>query len=187
MISSNGLRPGLAIEYNNAVWQIVESMHVKPGKGAALVQAKLRNLMSDESLRVNFRAGEKLVLAHIEKLDLTFTHKEHENYVLIDSSGTRSIELQPVSFGKNLDLVKEGLNGIIAYLHKENVFRIELPTTVELQVSQTPPGERGDTSSGGSKMAIMETGAAIAVPFHIKPGEFIYIDTRTREYAGRQP
>jgi elongation factor P len=185
MISSNDLRPGVTIEYRDGVWQVIDAMHVKPGKGSAFVQTKLRNVETSDVLSVNFRAGERLAAAILERLSLVFIYRDGEQYTLMDGEGTVSIELETKHFGRNLDLLKEGLENIAVVKHRDKVIRVELPNTVDLEVRDTPPGERGNTSSGGGKQATIETGAVITVPFHIKAGDKIRIDTRSREYLTR--
>lgn len=185
MISSNDFRPGVTIEFNNKVWQVLEAMHIKPGKGSAFVQTKLRNIETDEVLRLNFRAGQRVSSAQIEKLEMTFLYRAGSEFFMIDSSGEESLEIDSKSFGLNVDLLKEGLDGISVWRHRGNIIRVELPITVDLQVQTTPPDERGDTTSGSSKKATLETGAVILVPFHVKAGDSIRVDTRNREYVAR--
>lgn len=185
MISSNDLRPGLTIEFRAGVWQVIEAMHVKPGKGSAFVQTKLRNLETGDVLSTNFRAGERLSVANIEKLKLTFSYRDTGQYILIDSEGKESIELVAKQFGRNLDLLKEGQENIQVMRHRERVVRVDLPQTVDLIISDTPPGEKGNTSATSGKQATLETGARVIVPFHIKVGDTIRIDSRTREYLMR--
>jgi elongation factor P len=185
MISSNDLRPGVTIEYRDGVWQVIEAMHVKPGKGSAFVQTKLRNVETDDVLRVTFRAGERLHAANIEKIALIYIYRGGDRYMMMDVGGTESLELESGDFGRNIDLLKEGQGEITAVRHRGRVFCVELPHTVELEVRQAPPDERGDTSSGSGKQATLETGAVITVPFHIKVGDRIRINTRSREYLSR--
>lgn len=185
MISSNDLRPGVTIEYRDAVWQVIEAMHVKPGKGSAFVQTKLRNLESGDVLSVNFRAGERLAAAIVEKIKLVFIYRDTEQYILMDCAGSESVELEARHFGRNLDLLKEGLEDIAVTTHRGKVIRVELPNTVDLEVRETPPDERGNTSSGSGKQATLETGAVIIVPFYVKAGDKVRVDTRTREYMTR--
>lgn len=185
MISSSYLRPGVTIEYRDSVWQVIEAMHVKPGKGSALVQTKLRNVETGDVLSVSFRAGERLSAAIIEKSQMVFIYRDSNQYVLMDTSGVESIELEAKCFGRNIDLLKEGLENISVTRHQGKVIRVELPNTVDLEVSETPPDERGNTSSGSGKQATLETGAVIIVPFHIKSGDKVRVDTRTRGYLTR--
>jgi elongation factor P len=185
MISSNDLRPGVTIEYRDSVWQVIEAMHVKPGKGSAFVQTKLRNMETGDVLKVTFRAGERLAAANIERIALVYLYKDGDQFVMMNAEGTDSLELAATHFGRNVDLLKEGLGDITATRHRERIIQVDLPNLVELEVHQTPPDERGDTNSGGSKEATLETGAVISVPFHIEVGDRIRIDTRSREYVAR--
>src|SRR5271163_336922 len=171
MISSNDFSPGITIEYRDAVWQIVEAMHVKPGKGSAFVQTKLRNLVTGDVLKVNFRAGERVPLVALEKLEMQYLYRDGVNYVLMDSTGENSLELNANQLGDKALFLVDGLAGIIVLLHQENIIRIDLPNTVDLRIRETPPNERGDTSSGGGKRATLETGVEIMVPFHMKAGD----------------
>jgi len=185
MILSNDIRPGTTIEYRDAVWQVVEAMHVKPGKGAAFVQSKLRNVESGDVLAVTFRAGERLSAANLEKIIAIYLYRDGSRLILVDSGGTESIELEAKDFGRNIDLLIAGQGDILVLKHRERIIRVDLPITVDIGVKETPPGERGNTSSGGGKQATLETGAVIAVPFHVKVGDRIRVDTRTREYLAR--
>lgn len=185
MISSNDFRPGVTILYNNGVWQVVEAMHVKPGKGSAFVRTKLKNVETGNSLEATFRAGEKLPAAVIEKSDMQYVFKAGENFTMMDSENFEQMELAPDQIGTVAEFLKEGLEGITVLRHDGRVIGVELPTTVELEISDTAPDERGDTSSGGGKPATLETGAVITVPFHIKIGDRVKVDTRTRKYVTR--
>jgi len=185
MISSNDLRPGVTIEYKNDVWQVIESMHVKPGKGPAFVRTKLRQIDNGFVLNVTFRAGERLQTANVEKVTLTYFYKDNEQHILMNDGATESFELESKDFGRNADLLKEGLRDITALRHRGRILRVELPTTIDLEVRKTPPDQRGDTNSGSGKLASLETGAVICVPFHIKVGDKVRIDTRSREYVSR--
>lgn len=185
MISSNDFRPGLTIEFRQSVWQVVEAMHVKPGKGSAFVQTRLRNLQTSDVLSVNFRAGERIEAANVENRKLVFVYRDFEQLILMDRAGTESFELEAKHFGSDLDLLKEGLEDIAVITHRGKVIRVELPNMVDLEVRETPPNERGNTNSGGGKQALLETGAVIMVPFHVKRGDKIRVDTRTRTYVTR--
>lgn len=185
MISSNEFRPGVTIEYRDGVWQIIEAMHVKPGKGSAFVKTKLKNLETSEVSQVTFRAGERVPQANLEKIEMIYIYKNGGQYVLMDLASSESLEVAPKLFGQNLDLLKEGLDGITALRHRGRIIHAELPNTVDLAILETPPSERGDTTSGGGKLAILETGATVTVPFHVKINDTIRVDTRTREYLLR--
>lgn len=185
MISSNDFRPGVTVEWNNGVWQVVEAMHVKPGKGSAFVRTKLRNLETGNVLETTFRAGEKLPQAIVEKADMQYLYKAGENFALMDAVSYEQIELSEKEIGSGVEFLKEGLEGITVLKFDNRIIGVELPNTVELEVAETAPDERGDTSSGGGKPATLETGATITVPFHIKVGDKIKVDTRNRKYLTR--
>lgn len=185
MISSNDLRPGVTIHFRGAIWQVVAAMHIKPGKGSAFVQTRLRNLEKDQVLSINFRAGERLELAQIERIEVMFLYRNFDQYILMHASGSDQFELDSKCFGRDAELLKEGLSDILIWICRGKVIRVELPNTVVLEVVDTPPDERGNTSSSGGKQATLETGAIVVVPFHIKAGDVIRIDTRTRQYVSR--
>lgn len=185
MISSNDFRPGVTIEYRDGVWQVIEAMHVKPGKGSAFVKTKLKNLETGETLQVTFRAGERVQEANIEKVEMIYIYKNGGQYILMDLASNESLEVEPRLFGQNVDLLKEGLEGITALRHRGRIIHVELPNTVDLAIRVTPPNDRGDTTAGGSKQAILETGATVTVPFHVKTYDIIRVDTRSREYLTR--
>ena len=185
MISSNDFRPGVTIQYNHGIWQIVEAMHVKPGKGSAFVRAKMKNVETGNVLENTFRAGEKLPQAIIEKSDMQYLYKTNDAYTLMDVASYDQIELTANQIGDQVEFLKEGLEGIQMMRWDGKVIGIELPNTVELEVTECAPDERGDTSSGGGKPATLETGAIITVPFHLKVGDKIRVDTRNRKYITR--
>jgi elongation factor P len=185
MISSNDFRPGVTIQYNNGIWQVVEALHVKPGKGSAFVRAKLKNVETGNVLENTFRAGEKVPTANIEKSEMQYLYKSGDAYTLMDSSNYEQIELSEQQIGSSVEFLKEGLEGIQVLRFDGRVIGVELPNSVELTITETAPDERGDTSSGGGKPATLETGAVITVPFHLKVGDKIKVDTRTRKYITR--
>jgi elongation factor P len=185
MISSNDFRPGVTIQYNHGIWQLVEALHVKPGKGSAFVRAKLKNVETGNVLENTFRAGEKLPTAVIEKADFQFLYKSVDDYTLMDQTSFEQIELTAAQIGDAVEFLKEGLEGIQVLRFDNRVIGVELPNTVELVVTECAPDERGDTSSGGGKPAVLETGATITVPFHLKQGDKIKVDTRNRKYITR--
>jgi elongation factor P len=185
MISSNDFRPGVTIVYNNGVWQVIEAMHVKPGKGSAFVRTKLKNVETGNVLEATFRAGEKLPSANIEKSEMQYLYKAGENYAMMDTVSYEQMELSPSQIGPAAEFLKEGLENISVLKYDGRVIGVELPNTVELFVTEAAPDERGDTSSGGGKPATLETGATITVPFHVKVGDKIRVDTRSRKYLTR--
>ena len=185
MISSNDFRPGVTIVYNNGIWQIVEAMHVKPGKGSAFVRTRMKNVETGNVLEQTFRAGEKVPIAIVEKAEMQYLFKAGENFTMMDSANYEQIELAEKQIGSGAEFLKEGLENIIVLRYDDRVIGVELPNTVELEVTEAAPDERGDTSSGGGKPATLETGAVITVPFHIKVGDKIKVDTRSRKYLTR--
>lgn len=185
MISSNDFRPGVTIEYNNGVWQIVEAMHVKPGKGSAFVRTKMKNVETGNTLEQTFRAGEKVPSAVVEKSDMQYLYKAGDKFAMMDTVSYDQIELDENQIGSPCEFLKEGLEGITVLRFQNRVIGVELPNTVELEVTEAAPDERGDTSSGGGKPCTLETGAVITVPFHIKVGDKIKVDTRSRKYLTR--
>jgi len=185
MISSNDFRPGVTIEYNNGIWTIVEAMHVKPGKGSAFVRTRMKNLETGNTLENTFRAGEKVPQAIVEKSDMQYLFKAGDKFTMMDSSNYEQYELGQNEIGPPAEFLKEGLEGISVLRFQERVIGVELPNTVELEVIEAAPDERGDTSSGGGKPCTLETGATITVPFHIKVGDKIRVDTRSRKYLTR--
>jgi elongation factor P len=185
MISSNDFRPGVTIQYNNGIWQIVEALHVKPGKGSAFVRTKMKNVESGSVLENTFRAGEKVPTAIIEKAEFQYLYKSGDAYVFMDQSNYEQMELSAQQIGDSVEFLKDGLEGIQVMQFEGRVIGCELPNTVELEVTECAPDERGDTSSGGGKPATLETGAVITVPFHLKVGDKIKVDTRNRKYVTR--
>jgi elongation factor P len=185
MISSNDFRPGVTIEYNNGLWQIVEAMHVKPGKGSAFVRTKLKNIETGNTNEITFRAGEKVPQAVVEKSQMQFLFKSGDKFTMMCAETFDQIELGADEIGSEVEFLKEGLENIQVMRYDGRVIGVELPNTVELDVTETAPDERGDTSSGGGKPAVLETGATITVPFHVKVGDKIRVDTRSRKYLTR--
>ncbi|MBN8659674.1 MAG: elongation factor P [Candidatus Obscuribacter phosphatis] len=185
MISSNDFRTGVTIEYNNGIWQVVEFMHVKPGKGAAFVRTKLKNVETGNVLEQTFRAGEKLPTANVEKSEFQYLYRSGENYTMMDQVNFEQMDMTAQQIGSTVEFMKEGLEGITVLRYNDRVIGVELPNTVELEVTETAPDERGDTSSGGGKPATLESGATITVPFHVKVGDKIKVDTRNRKYLTR--
>ncbi|MDZ4836810.1 MAG: elongation factor P [Candidatus Melainabacteria bacterium] len=185
MISSNDFRPGITIEYNGGIWQIIEAMHVKPGKGSAFVRVRMKNVETGNTLEQTFRAGEKVPQAIVEKSEVYYSFKDGDKFVMVENATFEQIELTAEQIGSEVEFLEVGLEGIVVLQHNDRILGVELPNTVELLVSETTPDERGDTSSGGGKPATLKTGATITVPFHIKVGDIIRVDTRTRKYLAR--
>lgn len=185
MISSNDFRSGVTIELDGSVWRVVEFLHVKPGKGSAFVRTKLKNVQSGNVVERTFRAGETVPQASIEKRTMQHTYKEGDQYVFMDMETFEEATLAPNKIGDRVKFIKEGMEVNIVFWN-EQVLEVELPTSVILEITDTDPGVKGDTATGGSKPAIVETGAQIMVPLFISIGERIKVDTRDGSYLGRE-
>lgn len=185
MISSNDFRPGVSIELDGSVWRVVEFLHVKPGKGSAFVRTKLKNIQSGNVVERTFRAGETVPQAVIEKMTMQHTYKDGDEYVFMDMESYEEGRLSSTQIGDRVKYLKEGME-VNVVRWGEQVLEVELPNSVVLEVTQTDPGVKGDTATGGKKPAIVETGAEIMVPLFISIGERIKIDTRSDEYLGRE-
>lgn len=184
MISAGDFRNGVTIEYEGDIYVIVEFQHVKPGKGAAFVRTKLKNLKSGGVVEKTFRPTEKVPKAHIERKDMQYLYNDGELYHFMDVETYDQIALNEDQLGDSLKFVKE--NDMVKILsHKGIVFGIEPPLFVELEITSTEPGFKGDTATGATKPAIVETGATVYVPLFVEIGDKIKIDTRTSEYLSR--
>nr|AUG32411.1 elongation factor P [Paulinella longichromatophora] len=185
MISSNDFRTGTTIEIDGSVWRVVEFLHVKPGKGSAFVRTKLKAVQSGNVVEKTFRAGEMLPQAVLEKTTLQHTYMDGEDYVFMDMSSYDETRLTTQQIGDQRKYLKEGMEvNVVSW--NDRPLEVELPNSVVLEVTQTDPGVKGDTATGGTKPAIVETGAQIMVPLFISIGEKIKIDTRNDSYLGRE-
>ncbi len=185
MISTNDFRPGLTIELDGDIYQVVESQHVKPGKGPAFVRSKLRNLMTRSIIQKTFRAGEKIPPAHLEKRRMQYLYSDGEDYHFMNVDTYEQMPLSGEQLGDTVKYLKENIE-VEVLTFKDRMVGVELPTAVALEVKSTVPGIRGDTvSSGGTKPAVMETGAEILVPLFINEGDVVRVDTRTGQYMDR--
>ncbi len=185
MISSNDFRPGVTIELDGAVWRVVEFLHVKPGKGSAFVRTKLKSAQTGSVVERTFRAGETVPQANLEKSVMQYTYKEAEQFVFMDMETYEETRLSENQIGDRVKYLKEGMEASVVRWG-EQVIDVELPNSVVLEVTQADPGVKGDTATGGTKPAIVETGAQVMVPLFITVGERIKIDTRTDSYLGRE-
>ena len=184
MVSAGDFRNGLTIEFEGNVYQIIEFQHVKPGKGAAFVRTKLRNKKNGGIVEKTFRPTEKCPQAHIERSDMQYLYSDGELYYFMDVETYDQIALNEEAIGDTLKFVKE--NDMVKMLsHNGEVFAIEPPLFVELEITETEPGFKGDTSTGATKPATVETGALVYVPLFVEIGDKIKIDTRTGEYLSR--
>lgn len=185
MISSNDFRTGTTIELDGQVWRVVEFLHVKPGKGSAFVRTKLKAVQSGSVVEKTFRAGETVAQALLEKSTLQHTYMEGDDYVFMDMGSYEETRLTANQIGDGRKYLKEGMEVNVVSWNGAPL-EVELPNSVVLEVTQTDPGVKGDTATGGTKPAIVETGAQVMVPLFISIGEKIKIDTRTDSYLGRE-
>ena len=184
MISAGDFRNGITIELDNNVYQIIEFQHVKPGKGAAFVRTKLKNIISGGVVEKTFRPTEKCPQARIDRKDMQYLFADGDLYNFMDVENYDQIALSADAIGDALKFVKE--NEICKVCsHNGNVFAVEPPTFVELAITETEPGFKGDTATGATKPAVVETGATVYVPLFVEIGDVIKIDTRTGEYLSR--
>ena len=184
MISAGDFRNGITIELEGNIYQIIEFQHVKPGKGAAFVRTKLKNIKSGGVVEKTFRPTEKCPQARIERKDYQYLYADGDLYYFMDVETYDQIALNADVVGDALKFVKENENVKICS-HKGNVFSVEPPLFVELEITETEPGVKGNTATNVLKPATVETGAVVKVPIFIEQGERIQIDTRTGEYLGR--
>ena len=185
MISSNDFRTGTTIEIDGQVWRVVEFLHVKPGKGSAFVRTKLKSVQNGNVIEKTFRAGESVQQAILEKSNLQHTYVESGDYVFMNMTSFEETRLTSDQIGQSSKYLKEGMEvNVVSWNGK--VLEVELPISVTLEVTETDPGVKGDTASGGTKPAILETGAQVMVPLFISVGEMIRVDTRNDSYLGRE-
>ncbi len=184
MISTSEFRNGTKIELEGNPYVIVEFLHVKPGKGGAFVRTKLKSLKSGSTIERTFRAGEKIDVPDLEEKEVQYLYSTGEDYFFMDTRTYDQSSLNANQLGDSKNFLKENMVIKVLY-HRGNPIGIELPIFVALRVAKTEPGIRGDTASGGSKPATLETGATVKVPFHINEGDVIKIDTRTSAYIER--
>ena len=184
MVSAGDFRNGVTLEMDGNIYQIIEFQHVKPGKGAAFVRTKLKNIINGGVVEKTFRPTEKFPTARIDRVEMQYLYNDGDLYYFMDVENYEQIALSTDDIGDALKFVKENEN-VKVLSHNGNIFGIEPPLFVELEVTETEPGFKGDTATGATKPATVETGAQINVPLFINQGEIIKIDTRTGEYLGR--
>lgn len=184
MISVNDFRTGLTIELDGEVWRVLDFQHVKPGKGAAFVRSKLRNLRTGAIQEKTFRAGEKVNRAQIDTRRMQYLYASGDQHVFMDNETYEQIELSSSQIEHELKFLKENME-VSIIMYQGETLGIELPKTVELKVVSTEPGIRGDTASGGSKPAKLETGITVQVPFFVNEGDTIIVNTDDGTYVSR--
>ncbi|MBO8159227.1 elongation factor P [Thermosyntropha sp.] len=184
MISVNDFRTGLTIELEGQAYQVVEFQHVKPGKGAAFVRAKLKNVKTGSVVEKTFRAGEKVPKAHLDRREMQYLYNDGEGYICMDNQTYDQISVSAEAIGDGVKWLLENMN-IQVLFFQGNIIGVELPNFVELEVVETEPGIKGDTATGATKNATLETGAVVQVPLFVEKGDKVKIDTRTGEYLER--
>ena len=184
MISAGDFRNGITIEFEGNVYQIIEFQHVKPGKGAAFVRTKLKNIKSGGVVEKTFRPTEKCPQARIDRKDMQYLYSDGDLFYFMDVENYEQIALNSESIGDALTFVKENEMCKICS-HNGSVFAVEPPLFVELDITETEPGFKGDTATGATKPATVETGATVYVPLFVEIGDKIKIDTRSGEYLSR--
>ena len=184
MVSAGDFKNGITVQMDNGIWQIIEFQHVKPGKGAAFVRTKMKNIVSGGVVEKTFRPTEKLELAHIDRKEYQYLYADGDLYNFMNVETYDQVALTKDQVGDSLKFVKE--NEVVKICSwNGNVYAIEPPLFVELQITETEPGFKGDTATGATKPAIVETGATVYVPLFVEQGDVIKIDTRTGEYLSR--
>ncbi len=184
MISVNDFKTGLTIQIDGELWRVVEFLHVKPGKGSAFVRSKLKNLRTGAVQEKTFRAGEKVEQAQIDRKEMQYLYADGDNYVFMDTSTYEQLELNKAQIEDEIKDLKENML-VKVIMHDSETLGLELPNTVDLVVAETEPNIKGDTSSGGSKPATMETGLVVQVPFFINKGDTLTINTSDGTYISR--
>ena len=184
MISTTDFKNGMSIVVGGTLYTIVEYQHIKPGKGGAFVRTKLRNMLNKTVIDMTFRAGDKIEQAYIENKKVQYLYHTDKAYYFMDTENYEQAPLTLEQLGDTVNFLKENMVVKVLY-HSGAPITVDLPIFVELMIAKTDPGFKGDTASGGSKPAVLETGASIKVPFHLTEGDIIKVDTRTSEYIER--
>lgn len=184
MISVNDFKTGLTIEVDGGIWRVVDFQHVKPGKGAAFVRSKLKNLRTGAVQEKTFRAGEKVAKAQIDNKKMQYLYDDGDNYVYMDMQSYEQIEMPKQQVAEEMLYVLENTE-LTVIMYGNEVLGVDLPNTVVLQVAETEPNIKGDTSSGGSKPAIMETGLTVNVPFFVNQEDKLIVNTQDGSYVSR--
>ncbi len=184
MISSNDFRTGVTVELDNDVWQVVDFQHVKPGKGAAFVRTKMKNVRTGAVIERTFNAGEKIPKAHVDRREMQYLYAGDGLYNFMDTETFDQYSLNDSQLGDAKNFLKENMN-IAVMFFQGTVIGVDIPNSVELEVIETDPGIRGDTATGGTKPAKLETGYVVKVPLFINVGDVLRVDTRSGDYIER--
>ncbi len=184
MISTNEFRTGITVEIDGELYQIIDFQHVKPGKGAAFVRTKLKNLLSGSTVEKTFRAGEKIAKAHVERKQMQYLYNDGDLYHFMDTDTFEQLPIGKDVVEDEKKFLKDNMVLDIA-MHGSTIIGLELPNFVELEVTETEPGIKGDTATGATKNATVETGAIVQVPLFINVGDVLRVDTRSGGYMTR--
>ncbi|HLJ58633.1 MAG TPA: elongation factor P [bacterium] len=184
MISSNDFRPGVHVLLDGDLYAIVESQHVKVGRGPAYVKAKVRNTKTGSTTERTFRAGERVPLVYLEKKTMQYLYGTGDEYVVMDKTTYEQLSLSRALFGDAVRFLRENMDVTVTF-HDDTPINAELPNSVDLRIVETAPGIRGDTVSGATKPATLETGAVVQIPLFVETGETVRVDTRSGSYIER--
>lgn len=184
MATSNDLKNGMVLVFDNQLWSVVEFQHVKPGKGPAFVRTKLKNVLTGKSVDRTLNAGVKVETATVDRRDMQYLYNDGTDYVFMDLGTFDQLSISPEVVGDAKNFLLENQNAVVAQ-HDGTVLFIELPTSVTLEITYTEPGLQGDRSTGGTKPATLETGYEIQVPLFLNENTKVRVDTRTGDYLGR--
>lgn len=184
MISVNDFKTGLTVEVDGGIWRVMDFQHVKPGKGAAFVRSKLKNLRTGAQQEKTFRAGEKVGRAQIDNRKMQYLYADGDSYVFMDNQTFDQLEIPGSQLEYELKFLKENMP-VAIMLYNEETIGVELPKTVELEVVETEPGIKGDTASGATKSATLETGVTLQVPLFVNQGDTLVVNTDEGSYVSR--
>lgn len=184
MISVNDFKTGLTVEVDNGIWRVLEFQHVKPGKGAAFVRSKLRNLRTGAIQEKTFRAGEKVGKAQIDNKRMQYLYADGDSHVFMDTETYEQLELPASILEHELKFLKENMD-VHIQMYEAETLGVELPNTVSLKVTETEPGIKGDTAQGATKQATVETGYTLNVPLFVNEGDSLVINTTDGSYVSR--
>ncbi|MDD2568513.1 MAG: elongation factor P [Clostridia bacterium] len=184
MISSNDFRNGVSIELDGVAYLVVDFQHVKPGKGAAFVRTKLKNVKTGGVVERTFDAGEKVPKAHLTRREMEYLYNDGEGYIFMDIETFDQISINEEQLGSEIKYLKENMHVMVLFF-QGNIIGVDFPGQVELKVVETEPGIKGDTASGGNKPATLETGAVVRVPFFVNEDDVIRVNIKTGEYIER--
>ena len=183
-LSINEIKSGITIFVDNQVWIVVDTQHVKPGKGAAFVRAKLRNLKNSSIQEKTFRGDEKIEEAYVEERKLQYQYSSGDMFHFMDQENYEDVAISSDNMGEKSKFLKDNID-VAAYFYKDEILNVNLPNFVEYEISHTEPGIKGDTAKSGTKPAEIESGAVVQVPLFINAGDRIKVDTRTGQYVER--